>query len=376
MSGGKLSLPLLLLAAAAVCLAEEPHVFPGDEAWANPVGVRVSGEEFLLDQAYAGDYMSRSFNYNGNLDDGTLFAIHLSQWRYGILNGWVIAFLAVAADGQVYVHEGRLREKTVSMGGSRYRVDFAEGWLEGEEGESRIRLELGGLGCDLAVSGILPPWKPGDGQAFFPSSRQAFTRLAVPSPWAAVRGWLRLGCRLVASSGQCYADRSLHTYPLRDFTNRTFYFRTFSPVSVAPGERWMLCLQVYETHSIHGSLRMPLLLLARGQEWVFTARDFTTELLDASGEDPETYPLPHPLRLAARCAGYELEGEFVVTRLFHVSEIEQKLPGLLRGLATVFFKRPVLYRLQGHFRGTLHGPQGLRVDLLLPGQGNYAVFSE
>jgi hypothetical protein len=376
MSGGKISLPLLLLAAAAVCIAEEPHVFPGQEAWDNPDAVTVSGEEFLLDQDYAGGYMSRGFNFLGNLDDGTLFAIYLAQWRYGILNGWVIAFLAVAADGQVYVHEGRLREKAVSMCGSRYRVDFMEGWLEGEEGESRIRLELKDLSCDLAVSGILPPWKPGDGQAFFPSSRQAFTRLAVPSPWAAVRGWLRLGGRLVAGSGQCYADRSLHTYPLRDFTNRTFYFRTFSPVSVAPGERWMLCLQVYETHSIHGFLRMPLLLLARGQEWVFTTRDFTTEQLDAGGEDPETCPLPRPLRLAARCAGYELEGEFVVTRLYHVSDIFEQLPKLLRGLAAAFFKRPVLYRLQGYFRGTLQGPQGFRENLLLPGQGNYAVFSE
>ena len=44
MSGGKISLPLLLLAAAAVCLAEEPHVFPGQEAWDNPDAVTVRGE--------------------------------------------------------------------------------------------------------------------------------------------------------------------------------------------------------------------------------------------------------------------------------------------------------------------------------------------
>jgi hypothetical protein len=78
----------------------------------------------------------------------------------------------------------------------------------------------------------------------------------------------------------------------------------------------------------------------------------------------------------ARCAGYELEGEFVITRLFHVSDIHQKLPLLMRGLLAAFIRRPVLYRLQGYFRGTLVGPEGMREDIHLPGQGNYAVFTE
>jgi hypothetical protein len=120
------------------------------------------------------------------------------------------------------------------MSGSCYSLRFDEGSLDGEDGDSRIRLELEGLGCDLSVNGILPPWKPGDGRAFFPSSRECFTRLVVPTPWASVHGWLRLGGELVLASGQCYSDRSLHSYPLRDFTNRTFYFRTFSPASDLP----------------------------------------------------------------------------------------------------------------------------------------------
>jgi hypothetical protein len=44
MSGGRISLPLLLLAADAVHLAEEPHVFPGQEAWDNPDAVTVRGK--------------------------------------------------------------------------------------------------------------------------------------------------------------------------------------------------------------------------------------------------------------------------------------------------------------------------------------------
>jgi hypothetical protein len=378
MNCARLSLPLLLLclAVALPCQAEEPHVFQGRETWDNPDTVTVRGEEFLLDQGYAGGYTSRGFNYNGSLDDGTLFAIHFSQWRYGILNGWAIGFLAVTADGQVYVHEGKLREKSIIMDGSRYSLRFAEGSLTGEGGESRIRLELEGLGCDLWVNGLLPPWKPGDGQAFFPSTRQSFTRLAVPSPWAAVSGWLRLGERRVAASGQCSADRSLHSYPLRDFTNRTFFFRTFSPLSVPPEERWMLYLQVYETHSLHGTLRMPLLLLAHGRDWVFTTPDFTIEPLDAGAGDSLAGPLPRPLGLTAHGAGYELEGNFVVTRLIHTSDVEQKLPVFLRSMAAVFFRRTLLYRLQGYFRGTLHEPQGRRQELLLPGQGSFAVFAE
>jgi hypothetical protein len=371
------SLPLLLLLmGAAACPAEAPHVFQGQEAWDNPDAVTVSGDEFLLDQGYAGGYTSRGFNYNGSLDDGTLFAIHFSQWRYGILNGWAIGFVAVTADGQVYVHEGKLREKDVAMGGDRYSLRFAEGSLTGEGGESRILLELEDLGCDLTVSGILSPWKPGDGQAFFPSSRQSFTRLVVPSPWAAVRGWLRLGDRRVTVSGQCCADRSLHSYPMRDFANRTFFFRTFSPASVPPEERWMLYMQIYETHSLHGTLRMPLLLLAHGRDWVFTTPDFTIEPLDTGGEDPQTGPLPRPLALSARGAGWELHGDFVVTRLIHTSDVEQKLPGFLRSMAAVFFGRTLLYRLQGAFRGTLRGPQGRREELLLPGQGSFAVFAK
>ena len=373
MNAKRFLLPLFLTWTVFAGAAQEPHVFPGQEAWGHPERVTVKGEEFLLDQEYTGDYMSRSFNFNGNLDDGTLFAIYLSQWRYGILSGWVIAFLAVAPDGEVFVYEDKLRVKQTWMAGSRYRLDFAEGSLEGEGGASRIRLKLEDLSCDLSISGILPPWKPGDGQAYLPGSRQAFSRLTVTSPWARASGRLQLGGRLMAGDGQCYADRTLHTYPLRDFSNRTYYFRTFSPVEVPSEQRWMLSLQVYETHSVHGSLRLPVLILARGQDWVFTTWEFTTEQPDAV--DLETCPLPLPLRVNARCAGYELEGEFVITRLFHVSDIHQKLPLLMRGLLAAFIRRPVLYRLQGHFRGTLVGPEGMREDIQLPGQGNYAVFA-
>ena len=60
--------------------------------------------------------------------------------------------------------------------------------------------------------------------------------------------------------------------------------------------------------------------------------------------------------------------------LYHSTDIFAKLPGFFRGLVSLFFKRPVIFRTLGYFEGTVTGPDGLTERLYLPGQCEYSIL--
>ncbi len=57
--------------------------------------------------------------------------------------------------------------------------------------------------------------------------------------------------------------------------------------------------------------------------------------------------------MAARQGGVTFRGTFVCERLFHVQDIFARLPPLFRMIASWFLKRPVSYRSEARFMGTV-----------------------
>jgi hypothetical protein len=150
-------------------------------------------------------------------------------------------------------------------------------------------------------------------------------------------------------------------------------FRVFG--RTGQGEPLMLCLSESSTHRAYGSQRVATLLLARGGQWLMTSSDHDFQAEDyhrEAGAPP--FAFPHRFRVRASQAGRTLEGEFTVSRLFYVNDILKKLPPGFRAVAEALIRRPIIYRLEGGFSGTLEEADGSRESLELRGQGEYQLM--
>jgi hypothetical protein len=111
--------------------------------------------------------------------------------------------------------------------------------------------------------------------------------------------------------------------------------------------------------------------MAYGREWIFTTKDYQLSFEDLVSDSDSPSSYPSRIHLSAWSRGYFLEGDFMRDRLIHTSDVFEKLPALLRAIASIFLKRPVLFRMVGHFEGSLVKPDGSVESLRLAGQGDY-----
>jgi len=116
-----------------------------------------------------------------------------------------------------------------------------------------------------------------------------------------------------------------------------------------------------------------MLLVCRGDRWIFTTKDYEFLTIDFVQEEGIPYQYPRRLQIRAQAQGYLLDGEFVCTKLWWYTDVFDRLPELFRIVASWFLKRPVLFRFLGYFYGTLTGPDGSVRNLFLVGQSDYTV---
>jgi hypothetical protein len=356
-------LVLLLAAVAAIRCAASP-------AWPPPEEVSLSDEDFILDDPYTGHFRSRFWYFNAALVDGTDLTLSLFQWRYGLLGGEGLLVLSKEPDGETYALETKLEGLEVASDRLLYR--FSDSVLEGDREGTRIRLRLPDFSCDLNLRNQLNPWKPGDGYMYMNRRGDAYTRLSVTSPFAEVSGSLEVRGRWRLAEGYAYADRGVVAMPLSRINPEQSTFRVFGPAG--EGEPWMLSLSESATHRAYGSRRVATLLLARGGEWLMATSEHEFRAEEYRKEDGAPFAFPHRFRVRARQDGRTLEGEFTVSRLFYLHDILRKLPPAFRPIAEALIRRPVIYRLEGGFSGTLEEADGSRVTLELRGQGEYQVM--
>jgi hypothetical protein len=272
-------------------------------------------------------------------------------------------------DGQIYALETKLDELEVATDRLSYR--FGESLVEGDREGTRVHLRLPDFSCELYLRNLLNPWKPGDGFMYLSRRGDAYTRLSVISPFAEVSGSLEVRGSWRTAEGWCYADRGVLSMPMSRINPEQSTFRVFG--RAGQGEPWMLSLSESTTHRAYGSRRVATLLLGRGGEWLMATEDYDFRAEEYRREAGAPFAFPHRFRVRARQNGRTLEGEFAVSRLYYINDILRKLPPGFRSIAEALVRRPVIYRLEGDFYGTLEEADGSRVSLELRGQGEYQL---
>jgi hypothetical protein len=367
-----LTLLSVLLSLAAPCAAEERRGFGPASAWENPGAATAAEQEMFSDIPYVKDWQSRSFYFVGRLDDGLLFVINLFRWQFSFIRSWGLGVIVTDGSGKVFSYEGSLPEPDASRPAG-FHFSFPDILFDGSGGQYRVRITLPGFSCDLLLNNILGPWKPGSGMVYFTEQNDFYNRYTVPSPWAQVEGQMTALGRTTQAHGQCFWDSTISATPLSRPNTPMYVFRAFSPPGAATEDSTFIDMLVSYTDPSFGPIVMPMLLVARGGAWAFTARDFS--LTPDSWRTPVDPPYPYPgrYRLSASGGGYTLEGDFTALPAYHVTDIFARIPRLLRGFVSAFLRRPVIYRMLGSFDGLLRLPDGSQRALSLPGQGEYVI---
>jgi hypothetical protein len=370
-------LPILiisLLTHSRPSAAQEVSIFEHPENWAHPEQLDLTEKDILFKDPFTKLFGSRAFHFLGCLDNGTQYVINVFHWEYAFLGGWGMSVMVIEPDGSAYICEQRIPEQEVSVAEERFHITVGSSIFEGADGSYRVRINQDDFYCDLQVRSMLPLWQPGDGYVFLTKKRDVFMRLGVHSPWAVTRGYMVVRGRWMSADGQCYGDRSRHSYPISKISSPALAFRGFSPARISSEERWFLSVLQYTSHRSYGSKTIPIMILAHGGRWVFTTKDYSLTTGDFRNSEMSKLAYPHCFTLSAARNGYALQGRFVVTDLYHLTDIFAKLPAVFRPLVSLFFKRPVIFRMVGYFEGTVTGPSGSTEQLYLPGQCEYSIL--
>jgi hypothetical protein len=365
---------LLFIALAWPCAAQQGRIFEDPTNWDHPESVAVSVEELFPNPRYSHDWQARSFFYVGRLDNGTFFVFNLFHWSLSPIQSWGLLVLVTDERGRFFKYDGSLPAGGNAMKGEGFDFRFGDNLFESHGSQHRVRIELKGFSCDLWMRNLLPPWKPGDGWAVYDKSGRMYNRYAIPAPWAEVWGTMNVFEETMDASGQCTWDSSLTVQPLNRPNSPGFYIRAFSTAETPVGDRLFIDMLYTYTDKIYGGTALPILIVARGGVWAFTTKDFSFRPDDWVPLNDPPYPYPGRFHLSAEKAGWSLEGEFVAERLYSLTDVFQRLPRIMRALAALFVKRPVLYRMVGALRGRLVAPDGTVAELDLPAHGEYVVI--
>lgn len=349
------------------------RIYEDEASWENPQSVRPTEDQLFAHTPYTHDWQARSYYWLGMLDAGYVAVINPFQWTYGILGSWGLNIIILDPQGRVFNYDGKLGDGSPRTAPHGMEIRAGSTLIVSEGAVHHWQISVPGFSCNLSFNNILPAWIPGDGVARYTASGDFYSRYSLPAPWAELAGTLSVFGATIPADGQCLLDSSETLLPLTRTNAEIRAFRAFSPPGTPSDERWMLNQLTTISHPAFGSLHLPMLLLAHGGSWVLTTKDFVAEPFawDALADPPYPYPVRFTVRAQQR--GITLEGTFTASRPYHITDVFARMPRIFRAVATLFLKRPVIYRMLGDFSGTVTSPDGTVQQLSLIGQAEYVV---
>jgi hypothetical protein len=366
--------PLLIAAALAASVAApragaEARVFDGPWNWEHPNALRLTEDEVFPHTPYGRGWQNHSFYWMGRLDNGYLVVMNPFQWRYGALGAWGMYVIVRDPLGRVFIWDGKIEEPEAAPRGMRVLADNAR--FESRPGMHHWTVDVPGFSCDFAFTNVLPAWKPGDGMARL--SDDFYFAYRLPAPWADLAGTMTVEGRTVDAAGQCFYDTTEFQVPLSRASAGSHAVRVWSAPGTPREDRWFVGILTTIPHPGFGIPDLPMLVVARGDRWVMTTKDFAFDFVETVTPEDPPYPYPVAIAVSARDPNGSLVGSFILEPPYVTTDVFARLPRVFRALASLFLSRPVIYRNLARFTGRVTEPDGRTTDLDLSGQGEFVI---
>ena len=137
-------------------------------------------------------------------------------------------------------------------------VHIGSSWVRGDLHSYQLHAEAKEIGADLTFTGIVPPWRPRDGKAFFGDWEHYFAWLPA-IPYGAVEGTLKYNGQSHKVTGSGYHDHNWGNVSLPEVLDHWYWGR-------AHLNDYTLIFVEQIAQRRYGSQKMPVFMLARGNE--------------------------------------------------------------------------------------------------------------
>jgi hypothetical protein len=341
--------------------------------WDNPSEVRVLDSKIAFSHTKYDHAKNESIFILAYFNDGWVLMYSLFHLDTALFDRWGMYALIAEPDGTHYWKTHTVSERNIEI--SEERLYYADGdnLIDLTEDTLSLRCDFDGFTCDLLFDKYMPSWKPGTGREEYTEGGEYFQFKAVFLPRSSVKGIIDIDGMTVYVAGDGYGEKTLFVNPLTRHQPYLHALRLYSPVETPRSDSWHIGIHQVMLNEDFGNREIPRLVVARGDEWIFTTREYTFEPLDTGRVDEISYQYGTKFLLHGEKGGYILDGIVEERVFFHFTDVFESLPGWFRKILSVFFKRPVYFRYVADFAGTITAPDGSQFDLEMSGPYEYVV---
>jgi predicted secreted hydrolase len=137
-------------------------------------------------------------------------------------------------------------------------VHVGANWVKGDLHQYQLHVEIDDLAADLTFTGIVPPWRPFAGKAYYADFDHYFAWLPA-IPYGAAEGTLTYDGQVHKVTGHGYHDHNWGTIGLYDVTDHWYWGR------IHVGDYSLIFAETI-TSKKFGYAPMPVFMLAKGNE--------------------------------------------------------------------------------------------------------------
>lgn len=344
-----------------------------DYLWDNPEKVQVSDRDVAFSHTEYDHLKNESIFVMVYFNDGWVLMYNLFHIDMTLLDRWGMYALIAEPDGTSYWKTATADESDVEIAEDHLYYNDGVNLIEEINGTLYLSCDFEGFSCDLMFDKYMPSWKPGTGRVEYTEDGRYFQYKAVFVPRADVRGSLEVDGTTVSVAGNGYGEKTLFVNPWTRHQPYLHALRLYSPVETPRAESWHIGIHEVVLNEHYGNRELPRLVVARGDEWIFTTRDYVFEPIETAELDTISYPYGTKFLLRGEKNGYVLDGVVKERVFFHFTDVFETLPVWVRKLLSVFFKRPVYFRYVAEFSGAVTAPDGSEYPIELSGPYEYVV---
>ena len=356
---------------AAAFVYADPH--DDDYWWENPKDSRVLSENVAFSSTKYKSAKNESIYIMGYFNDGWVLMFNLFHMDTMFFDRWGMYALVGKPDGTTYWKTNTPKAKNILFEERYLRYFDGVNLVEDFGGSFRLTCNFDGFSCDLVFDKHLPPWKPGTGRENYTEDGVCFQYKAVFAPWTDLHGTIEVDGLELDIEGFGYGEKTLFINPLTKFQPYLHALRVYTPYETPREESYHIGILHATLNKAYGNRELPRLVVANGDTWLFTTREYTFEPTRTEKLDEVSYKYGTAFSLFAEKDGYTLNG-IVEERVFvHFTDIFENLPLWVKNFLIVFFKRPVYFRFIADFTGTITGPDGVVTPLEMSGPYEYVV---